>query len=92
MKMHIHLQDNISDLRHVFFIFYLLNIKIGQTTCFCVGIYSNLFWLSNALQRNPGGSHHGVPDETFVPHLHNEAEVQPVDLTEGIEKIKYAGI
>lgn len=36
----------------------------------------------DTLQRNPGGPHHGVPDEAFVPHLNNEAKVQPVDLTE----------
>lgn len=48
----------------------------------CAGAYSNLLRLSDTLKRNPGSPHHGIPDEAFVPHLNNEAKVQPVDLTE----------
>ena len=49
-------------------------------------MYPNLLWMPDALQRNPGGPHHGVPDEALVPHLHDEAEIQPVDLTVEIKR------
>lgn len=51
-----------------------------------MGAQSDLLWLLDTLQRNPGCPHHGVPDEAFVPHLNNEAQVQPVDLTEKKKK------
>lgn len=51
-------------------------------------LYSNLIWLANILQRNPGGPHHGVPDEAFVPHFNNEAKIQTVDFTRGKKQIK----
>lgn len=45
----------------------------------------DLLWLLDTLQRNPRRPHHGVPNQAFVPNLHNKAEVQPVDLTTGEE-------
>lgn len=40
-----------------------------------------LIRLPDAAQGDPQGSHHGVPDEPLVPHLHGEAQIQPVYLT-----------
>lgn len=47
-----------------------------------VGVYPDLLWLADTFERNPGGAHHGVPDQTLVPNLNNEAQIQSVDLTE----------
>ena len=39
--------------------------------------------MADGVQGDPGGAHHGVPDQTLVPHLHDETQVQTVDLTGG---------
>jgi len=39
--------------------------------------------VADGVQGDPGGAHHGVPDQTLVPHLHDETQVQAVDLTGG---------
>ena len=32
------------------------------------------------MQGDPQSGHHGVPDQAFVPDLHRQPQVQPVDL------------
>lgn len=41
----------------------------------------HLVGLANGPQRDPHGAHHSVPDETLVPHLHRQAQIQAIDLT-----------
>lgn len=36
--------------------------------------------LADGPQGNPHGAHHGVPDETLVPHLHCQPQIQAVNL------------
>lgn len=37
--------------------------------------------LADGPQGNPHGAHHCVPDETLVPHLHRQPQIQAVNLT-----------
>lgn len=47
--------------------------------------------LADGPQGNPHGAHHCVPDETLVPHLHCQPQIQAVNLTvergEGHEEV-----
>lgn len=39
-------------------------------------------------QGNPHGAHHCVPDETLVPHLHCQPQIQAVNLAVERELVK----
>ena len=40
-----------------------------------------LVGLPYAVQGDPYGAHHGVPDQPFIPHLNCEAQIQAVYFT-----------
>lgn len=40
-----------------------------------------LIWLVDGVKWDPCCSYQGVPDESFIPHLHDQTQVQTINLT-----------
>lgn len=54
----------------------------------CLSLPPYLIGLPDGPEGDPHCAHHGVPDEPLVPHLHSQAQVQPIDLTGDSKSIR----